>query len=54
MKHAIENMRHVYDNRDEAKAKGQLALQGISDNFTWDKIGDKVVERLVQIDQGGK
>jgi glycosyltransferase involved in cell wall biosynthesis len=53
MKHAIETMRHVYDNRDEAKAKGQLARQGVSANFTWDKIGDKVVERLVQIDQGG-
>ncbi len=53
MKQAIETMRHVYDNRDEAKQKGQLARQNIDKNFTWDRIGDMIVDRLVQLDQGG-
>jgi len=53
MKHAVDTLRHVYNNRDEAAEKGKRAKQFVSDNFTWDKIGDKVVERLVQIDQGG-
>jgi len=52
MKQAIETMRHVYNNRDEARAKGQLARQHITDNFTWDRIGDLIVERLQKIDQG--
>lgn len=53
MKHSIETMRHVYENRDEAKEKGRLARESIIQNFTWDKIGDMVVNRLVQLDQGG-
>jgi glycosyltransferase involved in cell wall biosynthesis len=50
---AIEHMRHAYNNRDEAKAKGLLARENIQKNFTWDKIGDMIVKRLVEIDQGG-
>jgi len=53
LKHAIDNMRHVYNNRDEARAKGALARQNVSDNFTWDRIGDMIVDRLVKLDQGG-
>ncbi len=53
LKHAIESMRHVYNNRDEAKQKGVLARQNIVDNFSWDKIGTKIVDRLTQLDQGG-
>jgi len=53
MKQAIETMRHVYNHRDEAAAKGQLARQNIIDNYTWDRIGNMVVGRLVQLDQGG-
>jgi len=52
MKQAIETMRHVYNNRDEAREKGERARQYVSDHFTWDKIGDKVIERLKRIDQG--
>ena len=43
LKNAIERMRHVYNNRDEAKAKGRRARQNIIDNFTWDRIGDMIV-----------
>lgn len=53
VKQAIETMRYVYDHRVEAKEKGQRAKQYISENFTWDRIGDMIVDRLQQIDQGG-
>ena len=49
---AINAMRDVYANRDEAKVKGRRARQLIGDNFTWDQIGDLIVQRLTQIDQG--
>ncbi len=52
VKGAIDNLRHVYENRDEAKEKGQRARQLIGDNFTWDQVGDLIVQRLTQIDQG--
>lgn len=53
LKHAVDQMRHVYNNREEAKEKGKKARQFVADNFTWDKIGDMVVNRLTEIDQGG-
>lgn len=53
IKQTVDTMRHVYNNRDEAKEKGKRARQYVSDNFTWDRIGDMIVERLRQIDQGG-
>ena len=52
MKQAIETLRHVYNNRKEAKEKGVKARQFIGENFTWDKIGDKIVSRLEDIDKG--
>ncbi len=50
---AIDLMRYVYNNRDDAKTKGAHARTDIQKNFTWDKIGDMVVARLVEIDNGG-
>lgn len=50
IKQAIEAMRHVYNNRDEAVAKGQKAKENIAKNFTWDRIGDMIVDRLREID----
>ena len=52
MKQAIETMRHVYNNREEAKEKGTNARRFIGENFTWDKIGDIVVERLQTVGRG--
>jgi glycosyltransferase involved in cell wall biosynthesis len=49
---AIEQMRYVYNNRDKAKIKGIQARTNIQKNFTWDKIGNMIVNRLVEIDQG--
>jgi len=53
MEQAIETLRHVYNNRDEAREKGKRARQFISNNFTWDLIGEQIVNRLVEIDKGG-
>jgi glycosyltransferase involved in cell wall biosynthesis len=53
LEHAVNTMRHVYNNREEAALKGQLAKQKVAENFTWDKIGDMIVNRLAQLDQGG-
>jgi len=50
MKQAIDTMRHVYNNRDEAKEKGQRARKYVTENFSWDKVGDIIVERLQAID----
>lgn len=52
-KQAIDTMRHVYNNHDEAKDKGLKARQYIKDNFTWDIVGKKIVDRLVYLDNGG-
>jgi len=54
MEQAIQTMRHVYNNRDEAQARGQKARQFVADNFTWDIIGKNIVDRLVEIDQGAR
>jgi glycosyltransferase involved in cell wall biosynthesis len=54
MKQAVETLRRVYYNRDEAKERGRRARDYIIQNFTWDKIGDLVVNRLREIDQGGR
>lgn len=53
MKQAVETMRHVYSNREEASTKGQLARQNIVTNYTWDNIGEMIVNRLIELDQGG-
>jgi glycosyltransferase involved in cell wall biosynthesis len=50
---AIKQMRYVYRNREEAKAKGLKARENIKKNFTWDIVGDMMLNRLVEIDRGG-
>ncbi|MCE5336665.1 MAG: tetratricopeptide repeat protein [Desulfobacteraceae bacterium] len=41
-----ELMRHVLDNPEEARAKGQAARIQIETNFTWEKSAEAVEERL--------
>lgn len=53
LKHAMDLMRHVYDNRAEAASKGAKARESIEKNFSWDVVGDLIVDRLHTIDQGG-
>jgi glycosyltransferase involved in cell wall biosynthesis len=43
---AAELMRHVYNNRDEARARGAKLKEYISNNFTWDNIGDRIISEL--------
>lgn len=51
LEHAIEQMRYVYNNRDEAKDKGLHAREDIKNNFTCDVVGSMVVDRLTEIDR---
>lgn len=50
MQHAVETLQYVYSHREEAKEKGEQARQFIVDNFTWDKVGGIIVDRLNQLD----
>jgi glycosyltransferase involved in cell wall biosynthesis len=42
-------MRYVYDNQEEAKKKGLLLKNYISDNFSWECIGRKIVDEIKSI-----
>jgi glycosyltransferase involved in cell wall biosynthesis len=44
--HAAELMRHVYNNREEASARGKKLQQYIFDNFSYEVIGVKLVNAL--------
>ncbi len=50
MEHAMKLMRHVYDNRDEAAGKGKKARQLVGEKFTWDRVGDLMLDRLAALD----
>lgn len=50
MEDAVRLMRHVYNNREEAAEKGKRARALVEENFTWDRIGDLMLERLVALD----
>ncbi len=41
-----QNMRSVFENKDEAKQKGDKASEFILNNFTWNKTAEKVSERI--------
>jgi hypothetical protein len=42
-------MRHVYENRDEAAAKGRAAKKFVSENFSWKRMGLEIRARLEEI-----
>ena len=44
-------MRQVFADGDEARERGQKARIFIRENFTADRIGSQIVERLMEIDQ---
>lgn len=50
IKQTVSFMRHVYENRKEAKEKGLKARDFILNNFNQQKIGDLVVKRVLEID----
>jgi len=41
--HAIELMRHVYNNQEEAKIKGEALKKYIAENLSWEKVGQKII-----------
>lgn len=44
--HGSQCMRHVYENQNEAKEKGSKLKKYISENFTWEHIGKKLIKEL--------
>jgi glycosyltransferase involved in cell wall biosynthesis len=51
VQHAAELMRHVFEERDEAKARGKRAKQDIEDKFSETHIAGLIQERLIAIAQ---
>lgn len=51
-KHAVELLKHVFNNQNEAKDKGILARKHIVKHFTWEKackIADRRLEKICRI-----
>lgn len=46
LEHTMALLRRVYENRDEARAKGQIARQEIVEKWTWCKAAGEVEKRL--------
>ncbi|MBC8462006.1 MAG: glycosyltransferase family 4 protein, partial [Deltaproteobacteria bacterium] len=53
VEHLKKLMRYVYENRDEAKAKGKRARQDIIENYTWEKVSEIIIQRL-KLQKAGK
>ena len=47
--HLRHLLRHVYENRDEARARGRLAAQEMVERWTWDHAASRIVARLEAI-----
>ncbi|RLD66317.1 MAG: hypothetical protein DRI84_05020 [Bacteroidetes bacterium] len=44
--HAAKMMRHVYDNRNEARRVGDQLRRDIAKNFTWESIGKRIIKEI--------
>jgi glycosyltransferase involved in cell wall biosynthesis len=42
-------LRHVYEHRDEARARGQAAARQMAAHWTWEAAAQKIVQRLAAI-----
>jgi len=51
--HLIHLMRHVYEHREEAAAKGALASRAVLGRLSWDRAALRIRERLVAIGAAG-
>jgi len=51
LKHASDLMRHVYENKEEAFEKGNLLQKYISDNLSWESVGEKLINILTEYQQ---
>lgn len=47
--HGAELMKSVYNNREEASARGKKLQSYIYDNFSWECISDKIIKELEEI-----
>ncbi len=47
--HLRHLLRHVYDNREEARAVGEYAASEMARDWTWKRAGAKIVDRLDEI-----
>jgi len=47
--HGATLMRQAYENQKESKARGQILKKYISENFTWDHIGKRIIEEIKKI-----
>ena len=47
--HAAKLMRHVYNNREEAKQKGIALQRNLRKNFNYDVLGDKFIYTINKI-----
>lgn len=50
--HLKELMRHVYEHRDEARARGEVARSHVVENYTWVKSTLRMANRLREIMEG--
>lgn len=46
LEHLIHQMRQVYEQRDEAAARGARAAEVVAHEWTWDRAAEKIVARL--------
>lgn len=46
---AARLMRYVYDNREEAKARGGILKDSIKKNFSWEVIAGKIIKELEEL-----
>ena len=47
--HASELMRYVFENKEEAAARGKKISDKIKNEFSWEKIADIIIKRLGEI-----
>jgi glycosyltransferase involved in cell wall biosynthesis len=52
--HLVSLMRHVYENREEAAAKGAAASEEVLRRWTWREAARRIKDRLVQIHSVGQ
>ena len=44
--HGAETMKHIYYNQDEAKEKGKKIQSFITENLSWDKVGQTMIDEV--------
>ena len=44
--HGVELMRYVYENQEEAKARGNILKKDIEEKFSWEKVGKRMISEI--------